>query len=89
MIKLSRHRQLRKLLPQLRRLGEIFTHRLNRVQIKASLTAEYDVRTNSAIKVSNAYTEVEVLLLTVQHEIDFPCRWVKGQVIEIDHERFE
>lgn len=89
MVKVSKRQHLRKMIPRLRKAGWIcFTHsrRIKNVQV-----SEYEFETYSCLIVPNAPSakEVEILYLKVRHEIDFPCRWIKGQVIEIDRERSE
>jgi hypothetical protein len=89
MVNLSKRHQLHKMMPRLRKAGWIcFTHcrRIKKVQ-----ASEYEFETYSCLIVPNApgTKEVEIIYLKVRHEMDFPCRWIKGQVIEIDRERSE
>ena len=87
MIKLKK-RQLRKTL--LHKAGRIF-HRRRRGRIEPVLDWRYEYKTYLCLQVPNAVgsDEVEIMHLTVCHEKDLPCKWMKGQVVEIDRERNE
>jgi hypothetical protein len=77
------------MIPRLRKAGWIYFTRLGR--IKKGPISDFEYETYSCLIVPNAPStkEVEIIYLRVRHEIDYPCRWIKGQVIEIDRERNE
>lgn len=91
MMKVKSTRQLSKVKPWLRKASRLLNGRRPSSRIVASpnFRYPYEYKTYSCLHVPNTtdMAEVEILHLTVRHEIDRPCRWIRGQIVEIDRER--
>ena len=69
------------------RRGRRRRRRVHSVRVEGN-PSKYEYKTYSCLQVPNlSGAGVEILLLTVRHEKDLPCRWIRGQVVEIDRER--
>ena len=87
MIEIKSTQQLSKVKLWLRKVSRLLN--IRRSSRIAASPKSFEFKTYSCLHVPNAANmpEVEIMHLTVRHEVDRPCRWIRGQVIEIDRER--